>query len=63
MENLKTPDDLLQKLKDSAQRKMTPREIWDQRVSFAFGQMMENPNVTREMVEAQAVKTYGPRPE
>tara|TARA_R110000803_G_scaffold46081_2_gene96773 strand:- start:2158 stop:2286 length:129 start_codon:yes stop_codon:yes gene_type:complete len=42
---------------------MTPQMIWDQRVSFAFGQMMENPQVTREMVERQATALYGPRPE
>jgi hypothetical protein len=43
---------------------MTPRERWQQRVSFAYGNCAEsNPNVTREMVEAEAVKLYGPCPE
>jgi hypothetical protein len=42
---------------------MTPQMLWDQRVSFAYGQMMENPQVTREMVERQATALYGPRPE
>lgn len=41
---------------------MTPREIWLQRVSFVYGQMMENPEVTREAVEARATETYGPCP-
>ena len=40
---------------------MTPRELWMQRVSFVCAQLMES-NVTREQVEASAVKTYGPCP-
>ncbi len=49
-------------LKRAAEHKITPGEIWDQRVSFAFGQMMENPHVTREMVEQRVTEMYGPRP-
>jgi len=41
---------------------MTPREIWLQRVSFVYGQLMEVPNVTREHVEQAAVDQYGPCP-
>lgn len=42
---------------------MTPREIWLQRVSFVYGQMMDcSPGITREDVEARAAETYGPCP-
>lgn len=59
----KTRPELLRLLKEAAQHVMTPAEIWDQRVSFAYGQMMNcAPNVTREQVEAEAIKIYGPRP-
>ena len=54
-------DELLEKAKHHV---MTPREIWMQRVSFVFGQMMDcNPNITREQIEARAVEQYGPCPE
>lgn len=50
-------------LKIAATHVMTPREIWDQRVSFVFGQMMDcAPGVTRQQVEDIAVREYGPRP-
>lgn len=50
---------------DIARRhKMTPAELWDQRVSFSHGNVaIENPDVTREMTELAAVRRYGPRPE
>lgn len=54
---------LVDLLRKAAEQPMTPQMQWDQRVSFAFGQMMENPQVTREMVERQATALYGPRPE
>lgn len=51
-------------LEKAAQHKMTPAEIWDQRVSFVYGQMMDcAPNITLEQIEAAATKRYGPRPE
>lgn len=49
-------------LRRAAQHVMTPGERWDQRVSFVYGQMMENPIVTRDMVVEQVTKTHGPRP-
>lgn len=53
-------DDLLRK---AAAHKMTPAELWDQRVSFVFGQMMDcAPGVTREDVERRVTETHGPRP-
>lgn len=43
--------------------KMTLQELWDQRVSWVYGNIgMSNPNVTREMVEKTVAETYGPRP-
>ncbi len=54
-------EDLEELLKKAAQHIMTPQEVWDQRVSFVYGQLMES-NVTREEVEKRATETYGPRP-
>lgn len=42
---------------------MTAAERYDQRISFAYGQVsIENPKVTRKMVEDLALEIYGPRP-
>jgi hypothetical protein len=42
---------------------ITPAMAWDQRVSFAYGNAaLANPAITREMVEKEATKIYGPRP-
>ena len=42
---------------------MTPAEIWDQRVSFVYGQMMDCvPEITREQVKARITEQHGPRP-
>ena len=54
--------DLDRLLRAAAAIKMTPQQIWDQRVSFVFGQLMDNPRVTRQMVEDRATEVYGPRP-
>ncbi len=50
-------------LKEAAKHELTPREMWLQRVSFAYGQSMDNPRVTREMVEREAERIYGPCPD
>lgn len=50
-------------LKAAAGRKMTPAEIWDQRLSFVYGNIsLSNPDVTKEMVRKSVEETYGPRP-
>ena len=52
------------KLLDS--HKMSPQEIWDQRVSFAYGQLTAETGVsavTLDMVKEAATKEFGPRPE
>lgn len=44
-------------------QELTAAQVWDQRVSFAFGNVsIGNPNVTMEMVIERAVEIYGPRP-
>jgi hypothetical protein len=64
MQNIETDPALVQALKDAAQREMTPREKWLQRVSWVYGNLaIENPLITREMVERQAIETYGPCPD
>jgi len=58
-----TDHDLIRILKESAKRPVTPSEIWDQRVSFVWGQMMDcAPQITRAEIEQEAVRLYGPRP-
>jgi len=60
----KTDPDLIRLLEKAAKHKMTPRETWIQRVSFAYGQMMDAPNPpSKEEVERQATKLYGPCPD
>ena len=50
-------------LKKAAAYRMTHADIWDQRVSFVYGQMMDcAPDITREQVEAAVAESYGPRP-
>ena len=45
-------------------KSLSPAEIWDQRVSFVYGQIMDcSPNITREDVIKRIEKTYGPRPQ
>lgn len=51
--------DLTRLLINAAKVKMTPAQIREQRISFVFGQLMESPNVTREMVEAEHDRLYG----
>ncbi len=47
----------------TVKHKMTPGEIWDQRVSFVYGQLMYcAPKTTREEAAATVTETYGPRP-
>jgi hypothetical protein len=56
--------ELSERLKASAQREMTPREIWQQRVSFVYGNLMlDNRRITREMINKAATEIYGPCPE
>lgn len=53
-------DRLLERAK---QHKMTPQEIWDQRVSFAHGnQRLSGEEIPRQRFVEAAIKIYGPRP-
>lgn len=53
-------DRLLAKARDHV---MTPAEIYEQRISFVYGQCaIENPSTTKEMVREEARKLYGPPP-
>lgn len=62
--NRKTNPELQRLLEAAKDHKMTPAEVWDQRVSFVYGQLMDcAPDVTREQIIEQATKLYGPRPE
>jgi hypothetical protein len=50
-------------LRESANHVLSPREIWLQRVSFAYGNIgFDNPRITREIVEKMVTKIYGPCP-
>jgi len=56
--------ELVKLLEQAKGHKMTPQEVWDQRVSFVYGQLMAcAPHITREEVEKSATDMYGPRPE
>ncbi len=55
---MKTLDSLLAAVKDHV---MTPTEIWDQRVSFAYGQMMDC--APQSMLQPMAAESWHkPRP-
>lgn len=58
----KTNPVLVNLLEKAARHVMTPREIWDQRVSWACGQLKGNEVIPRARVEAVAIQLYGPRP-
>ncbi|MDH5324390.1 MAG: hypothetical protein OEZ68_21600 [Gammaproteobacteria bacterium] len=48
---LKTDGQLLDALKKSSQVKLGPVEILEQRVSFVYGSMSSDSNVTREHIK------------
>jgi len=50
-------------LEDSLKQEMTPREKWLQRVSFAYGNLMHQSNISNEMIHDVATEVYGPCPE
>ncbi len=60
-----TNPELTKLLEAAAAHTMTPREIWMQRVSFVYGQMMDSNSSVNEGgdVERRAEETYGPCPE
>ena len=61
---LSKPTELDKLLELAKRHKMTPQEVWDQRVSFTYGQLMDcAPCITREEVKKIAEEVYGPRPE
>lgn len=62
--NTPTNHELIEALKKAAKREITPREKWLQMVSFVYGNLaLDNPNITREMVERHVVQEYGPCPD
>lgn len=56
---LKTDSTLLEALQKSASRKLTPKEILEQRVSFVFGSMDHTSDVTREQVKQLILRQEG----
>lgn len=47
-------------LKQAVKHKMTPEEIFEQKVSFVYGQMMDcQPEVTKEEVRYRLLKIQG----
>ncbi len=50
-------------LKASVKHTMTPGELWDQRLSWAYGNVaMHNDRITKEAVRRCMEENYGPRP-
>jgi hypothetical protein len=57
-------DKIEELLHDALPPKMSARDVWQKRVSFALGQVqLSNPAVTREQVEKVAEVIYGPCPD
>ncbi len=57
--DMKTDPELLKLLKAVAKHVMTPEEIFEQKVSFVYGQLMDcAPNVTKEEVR-RAIRKVG----
>lgn len=57
------PDNLESLIERSRSHIMTPREEWQQRASFVFGNVhLANEAITREQVEARLVAEFGPCP-
>ena len=56
---LKTNDDLLEAIKQAASRKLTPAEMLEQRVSFVFGSMDSDSDVTRQHIKQVIVEQEG----
>lgn len=50
-------------IKEALKYEMTPQDIWDQRVSFAYGNQSYDSTIPRRTFEEIATKVYGPRPE
>ena len=58
---MQTINELLEK---AAKYQMSPTEIWDQRVSYAYDNLrLAGSSITRKMVEEQATKMFGKKPE
>lgn len=49
-------------LEMAAVRPMTAAERWDQRVSWAYGNLPHDSTTTKEQVIEMMTKLYGPRP-
>lgn len=63
MSAIPTNPELDRLLKEAADHVMTPAEIWDQRVSYVYGEMnMGGRSALREDVVKRITETYGPRP-
>lgn len=55
--------DLEQLLEEAKHHVMTPREIWLQRVSFVYGQMMDSSQeISKNYISDRAEEHYGPCP-
>ena len=48
--NLKTDDSLLSALRNAATKKQTANEIQEQRISFVFGSLDSDSDVTKEQI-------------
>lgn len=58
--NAKTDPELLKLLEAVAKHVMTPEEIFEQKVSFVYGQLMDcAPNVTKEDVRRTIRRVEG----
>jgi len=50
--NLGSPPDLIAMLEKAKLHKITPKEAYEQKVSFVYGQLMDcNPSITKEEIK------------
>src|SRR5690606_22508806 len=58
-----TNPELLRLLEEARNHVMTPAEIYEQRISFVYGNLsIENDKITKGMVRKWVEETYGPPP-
>lgn len=51
-----------ERLEWARQHKMTPAEIYEQRISFVYGNLPAENTLTKEDVRREAERLYGPCP-
>lgn len=59
MADLKTSADLLRALEDATRRELTSEEVNNQRVSFIFGSLKDDNNITKQRIREVLARNTG----